>query len=133
LTGRTADARSALQLVWKVSDSFRAEVEALTAQAVTDHQVGQVLTGLWPDDPAATARARDSASRRRSQVRRIYETDPRVAGWHGTAYGIVQAVSTWELWEAPRRGDRGEQVLTGLFAGTRTRATDAAERVSALA
>ncbi len=133
LTGRTADARAALQLVWKVSDSFRAEVEALTAQTVTDHQVGQVLTGLWPDDPTATTRARDSVSRRRSQIRRIYETDPRVAGWHGTAYGIVQAVSTWELWEAPRRGDRGEQILTGLFAGTRTRAVDAAERVSTLA
>lgn len=133
LTGRAADARAALQLVANVSDTFRAEVEALTSQSVTTQQIGEVLSALWPDDPAATARARDNASRRRAQVRRMYESDPRVAGWHGTAYGLVQAVSTWELWEAPRRGDRGEQVLTALFAGTRTRATDAAERITALA
>lgn len=132
LAGRAADARHALELVWKVSDTFRAEVEALTRQMITDHQADQVLAGLWPDDPDATPRARDSASRRRAEVRRLYQHDPRV-GWHGTAYGLVQAVSTWELWDAPRRGDRGEQVLTGLFAGTRTRAIDAAERVAALA
>ena len=44
LAGRTDDARRALQLVWKVSDTFRAEVEALTAQTITDRQVGEVLT-----------------------------------------------------------------------------------------
>lgn len=133
LTGRTADARAALNLAWKVSDNFRREAEALSAQTITDAQVGQVLTSLWPDDPAATARTRERSSRRRAQVRRIYQSDPRVAGWHGTAYGLVQAISTWELWEAPRRGDRGEQVLTGLFSGSRTRAVDAAERITALA
>ena len=67
LAGRTDDARRALQLVWKVSDTFRAEVEALTRQTITDAQVDQVLTGLWPDDPTATARTRDAASRRRSR------------------------------------------------------------------
>ncbi|MGE3836245.1 MAG: hypothetical protein AB7H43_15890, partial [Acidimicrobiia bacterium] len=88
---------------------------------------------LWPDDPATSARTRDTASRRRAEIRGLYESDPRVAGWHGTAYGLVQAVSTWELWEAPRRGDRGEQILTALFAGTRTRASEIAERIAALA
>ncbi|MFT3851962.1 MAG: DUF932 domain-containing protein [Ilumatobacteraceae bacterium] len=133
LAGRTDDARRALQLVWKVSDTFRAEVEELTRQAITDTQADQVLTGLWPDQPGATARSRDAASRRRAEVRRMYRSDPRVAGWHGTAYGLVQAVSTWELWDSPRRGARGEQVLGALFAGTRTRADHAAERLAALA
>lgn len=133
LTGRTDDARRALQLVWKVSDTFRAEVEALTTQAISGRQVGEVLTAMWPDDPAATDRTRDSASRRRAAIRRMYQSDPRVAGWHGTAYGLVQAVSTWELWDAPRRGKRGEQVLAELFAGTKTRADAVAERLTALA
>ena len=35
----------------------------------------------------------------------MYDSDPRV-GWRGTAYGVVQAVSTWELWDAPRRSSR---------------------------
>lgn len=132
LTGRTDEARRALRLMFQVADTFRAEVEALTTQTVTDRHLDQVLTGLWPDDPTASVRTRDAASRRRAEIRHLYQSDPRV-GWRGTAYGVVQAVSTWELWEAPRRGDRGEQVLAGLFAGTRTRAVDAAERVAALA
>jgi phage/plasmid-like protein (TIGR03299 family) len=132
LTGRTDDARRALQLIWEVSDSFRAEVEALTAQPISDRQADQVLSALWPDNPSATARSRDHAARRRDAVRRLYHSDPRVGGWHGTAYGLVQAVSTWELWEAPRRGDRGEQVLAGLFAGTRTHADTAAAHLAAL-
>ncbi len=35
LTGRTDDARRALRLIWEVSDSFRAEVEALTPNRST--------------------------------------------------------------------------------------------------
>jgi phage/plasmid-like protein (TIGR03299 family) len=131
LTGRTADARSALKLVWRVADTFRAEVEALTNQTITDHQVETVLNQLWPDQPDATTRTRTNAAERRAQVRRLYHHDNRV-GWNGTAYGLVQAVSTWELWDAPRRGDRGEQVLTGLFAGTKTRAIHTAELVTTL-
>jgi phage/plasmid-like protein (TIGR03299 family) len=131
LTGRTADARSALKLVWKVADTFRTEVEALTNQAITDRQAEAVLNQLWPDNPETTTRTRDNAAQRRSQVRRLYQTDARV-GWNGTAYGLVQAVSTWELWDAPRRTDRGEQVLTNLFAGTKTRAIETAELVTAL-
>ncbi len=111
LDGRAADARQALQLAWTVADSFQAEVEALTTQHITDRQADTVLTGLWPDRPDATARAREHASRRRATITRLYRHDPRVAGWHGTAYGLIQAVSTWELWEAPRRTNRGERAL----------------------
>ena len=56
-----------------------------------------------------------------------------MTGWHGTAYGLVQAASTWEQWNAPRRGDRGEQVLTGVLTGGRSLAIDVAERLAALA
>lgn len=132
LTGRAADARQALELSWKVSDSFRIEVETLTRQTITDRQADTVLTGLWPDDPNASTRSRASAARRRGAVRTMYQQDDPRVGWRGSAYGLVQAVSTWELWEAPRRGDRGEQVLTGLLAGTRTKTSEAADRVAAL-
>lgn len=132
LRGRAADARAALELAWKVSDTFRVEVEELTRQVVTDRQADEVISALWPDDPKATDRTRNTAARRRSEVRSMYRADPRV-GWRGTAYGVIQAVSTWELWESPRRGDRGEQILTGLFSGTRSRAAEAADRLAALA
>lgn len=133
LTGRAADARSALQLMFATAETFRAEVEALTRQIVTTRQVEQVLAGIWPDRPDATTRTRAGAARRRDAVSAMYRNDPRVAGWHGTAYGLVQAASTWEQWNAPRRGDRGEQVLTGVLAGGRSLAADVVERLAALA
>ena len=119
--------------MWKVSDTFRAEVEALTAQPITDRQVGDVLTPMWPDDPTATARARDNASRRRAEIRRMYQSDPRVAGWHGTAYGLVQAVSTWELWEAPRPRPARRAGPRRTVRRHQDQAVDAAERLTALA
>jgi phage/plasmid-like protein (TIGR03299 family) len=133
LEGRAADAREALRLMFRTAETFRAEVEALARQTITDHHVEQVLTGIWPDNPDATDRTRASAARRRDAVRSMYRTDNRVAGWHGTAYGLVQAASTWEQWAAPRRGDRGAQVLAGVFAGARSLGGDVAERVTALA
>ena len=133
LTGRAADARAALALVFKTADTFRAEVEALTRQTITDRQAAQVLAEIWPDKPDTTTRARAGAARRRDAVHTMYRSDPRVAGWHGTAYGLVQAASTWEQWHAPRRGDRGEQVLAGVLAGSRSLAADVAERLTALA
>lgn len=133
LQGRAVDARRALQLVFETTKNFQAEVEALTRQTISTATVNAVLTDLWPDDPDATDRTRNAASRRRAAIRHAYAQDPRVAGWHGTAYGLVQAISTWEQWDAPRRGERGEQILAGMFAGTRTKATVAAERLTALA
>ena len=35
---------------------------------------------------------------------RPYERDPRVAPWHGTAFGVLQAVNTYEHHERPVRG-----------------------------
>lgn len=128
LAGRVADARAALQLVTRVSASFEAELKALTAQPVTDRNVEAVLGRLFPDQPDATARARSNATDRRAQVRHLYHHDPRV-GWHGTGYGLVQAVSTWELWHSPRRGQRAEQAVGAIIAGTKTLAVDTARLV----
>lgn len=131
LSGRVADARAALQLVTQVSASFQAEVEALTTRPLTDRDVETVLGRLFPDQPDATIRARSNAADRRTQVRHLYRHDPRV-GWHGTGYGLVQAVSTWELWHSPRRGQRGEQAVGAVIAGTKTLAVDTARLVGTL-
>ena len=123
--------RYALALMFTTAETLRAEVEALTRQAVTAHQVEQVLTGIWPDRPDATARTRAGAGRRREALRTMYRTD-RVAGWHGTTYGLVQAASTWEQWNAPpRRPWRAGP--HGVLAGGRSLAADVAERLAALA
>ena len=133
LNGRAADAREALELMFRTAETFRAEVEALTSQTITDHHVEQVLAGIWRDRPDATDRIRAGAARKRDAVRSVYRNDDRVTGWRGTAYGLVQAASTWEQWEAPRRGERGEQVLAGVFSGGRSIAGDVADRLAALA
>ena len=62
--------------MFRTAETFRAEVEALTRQTITDHQVEQVLAGIWPDNPDATDRTRASAARRRDAVRSMYRNDP---------------------------------------------------------
>ena len=79
--------------MFRTAETFRAEVEALTRQTITDHQVEQVLAGIWPDNPDATDRTRASAARRRDAVRSMYRSDPRVTGWHGTWPSTPRTVS----------------------------------------
>jgi phage/plasmid-like protein (TIGR03299 family) len=132
LAGRAGDVRHALRLAWSNADSFAAEVDALCRQHVDDADAARVLTGLWPDNPDAGARARTRAARARNAVSSLYRDDDRVAAWYGTAWGLLQAVNTWEQWHAPTRTDRGERTLVQLLAGTRTR-TDRAAELLALA
>ena len=54
----------------RTAETFRAELEALTRQTITDHHVEQILAGIWPDNPDATDRIRASAARRTASTRR---------------------------------------------------------------
>jgi phage/plasmid-like protein (TIGR03299 family) len=92
---RVADVREALALVHTAADTFQAQVAALTSQAVTDAQFQQIVEALVPIAPDATPRAVTMAKNKRGALNRMYRWDPRAAGFHGTAYGVLQAVNTW--------------------------------------
>ncbi len=53
-------------------------------------------------------RALTLADRKREALRQLYQRDPRVSPWVGTAHGVLQAVNTYEDHEGAVRGDRVE-------------------------
>jgi len=120
-----APARHALAMVHALAEDFAAEVAALCAMPVSPAQWGGFLDRHVPRTDASTSRplegrALTHADSKRSRLDELYQHDPRVAPWTGTAHGVLQAVSTYSQHEGVVRGDRAERnslkTITGEFA-----------------
>jgi phage/plasmid-like protein (TIGR03299 family) len=92
---RIADVREALAMVHATAESFTADVERLTAAKVSGLEFRQVLDAMVPIAQDASARTRTSGINKRQTLTQLYNFDPRVAPWKGTAFGVVQAFNTW--------------------------------------
>ena len=92
---RIADVREALAMVHATAESFTADVERLTAAKVSGLEFRQVLDAMVPIAPDAPKRTRTSGTNKRQALTQLYQFDPRVAPWKGTAFGVVQAFNTW--------------------------------------
>jgi hypothetical protein len=82
-----------------IGDNMMAEVARLCAIDVTDAHWAQFVTahvGL-SDDKAdkMSGRSVTMAEAKRAALTGLYRTDIRVAPWAGTAWGVVQAVNTY--------------------------------------
>jgi phage/plasmid-like protein (TIGR03299 family) len=100
-----APAREALHLIHDLGDQFSAEVARLCQTPVTAPQWEAFLNRAVPP-PATDAapRSRTMALTKRETMRELYRADPRVAPWKGTAYGVLQAVNTYEHHHRTVRG-----------------------------
>ena len=87
--------RQALALVHTPAEDFAAEVKLLTAVKVNPVQFKQVIELLFPISDPDSKRAVSNAQNKRDEVMRLYQYDPRVTDWTGTAFGVVQALNTW--------------------------------------
>ncbi len=106
---RLQDARDALGIVHTMADDFAQQVEALCATTVTDKQWSQFLDSLVPI-PEDEGSARTRAENKRGQLNNLWRNDPRVSPWQGSAFGVLQAVNTYEHHLAQvRRVERGER------------------------
>jgi phage/plasmid-like protein (TIGR03299 family) len=107
---RLGKAREALEIVHTIADDFAAQVARLTATTVTDRQWAKFLDAHveLPAD-GAPSRSRTVAERKREALGRLWNHDPRVSPWRGTAWGVVQAVNTYTHHEQTVRAmDRAE-------------------------
>jgi phage/plasmid-like protein (TIGR03299 family) len=97
------EARDALNLVYQVADAFTEEVARLCRVTVTDRQWQKFLDAhaALPEQPG---RGRTLAENKRETLSRLWTGDERVAPWHGTAYGVLQAVNTYAHHEQTVRG-----------------------------
>ena len=92
---RIGDVREALAMVHETAESFTADVQRLTATSVSPLEFRQVLEHMVPIGPDASKRARSIGLSKRQVLTQLWNFDPRVAPWKGTAFGVVQAFNTW--------------------------------------
>ena len=94
------DARAALELVHSIGEDFTAQVEELTNTTVTDAQFAAFLESLAPrhetDGTLKTGRGLTMATNKHAALKNLIANDQRVQPWAGTAYGVLQAVNTYE-------------------------------------
>jgi phage/plasmid-like protein (TIGR03299 family) len=110
-------ARDALAIIHTLADDFSAQVEALCATTVTDSQWRTFLDTLTPV-PEQEGRARTMAENKRDALVRLWNHDQRVEPWKGTAFGVLQAVNTYEHHEAQVRGmDRADRNMLRAIKG----------------
>lgn len=123
---RLAQARDALELVHTTADDFAREVQALCRLDVSNHQWEAFLDAHVPlvehvSGKLLHGRSLTMAENKRDRLQRLYRRDNRVAPWQGTAFGVIQAVNTFEHHEGIVRGssrcDRNMlRTVTGDFA-----------------
>jgi phage/plasmid-like protein (TIGR03299 family) len=101
---RVADARQALNVLNQTAEAFEAEVAKLLDVDVTDTQWQQFVAAYAPVKDDATPRSLTMADNKRQELTRLWTHDRRVQPWHGTAYGVIQAVNTYVHWEGIVRG-----------------------------
>lgn len=97
---RLTDVRDALEIVHTMADDFSAQVEELTNTTVTDAQWATFLEELAPrcDEKGdlKTGRGLTIATNKQASLQNLWNEDERVKPWKGTAFGVAQAVNTFE-------------------------------------
>lgn len=94
---RFTEARAALGLLHQSTEEFRREVETLVATTVTDAQFGAIRMALDPRPIGndVTAHATTRWENRQEALRTLWNDDDRVTPYRNTAWGVVQAYSTY--------------------------------------
>lgn len=98
-------AREATDLVSAIGQGFAAQVEKYAATAVPEHTFVKFLEKFTPI-PEDEGRGKTVATKKRDTLLDLWGSDPRVAPWQGTAWGVIQAVNTYNHWEG--KANKGE-------------------------
>jgi phage/plasmid-like protein (TIGR03299 family) len=137
LSEQESEARSAMGLIEIAQDNFMAEIAALSQTVVTDQQFSNWLTAeLFPIPDDAKSNTVTRMDKARETVTALYKADPRCEPWHGTAWGALQAVNTFDLWERGTRGENSDhktrairEAITGKLAEREESRVDSLMRV----
>lgn len=120
-----ANMREALDLMFKVSEEFAAEVAALTAVKVTPKQWSKFVNLVAPTE-GKEKNALTLAENKQAKLTTLWKADERVAPWNGTAWGVVQAMNTYNQHESIVRGTiRPERNMLNFLSGKTAEQDDA--------
>lgn len=105
---RVEDAHQALGLIVAGQDAFSQEVAKLIETSVSDAQWSKFVQAIAPISEelaaAGKGKALTIAENKRERLTELYNADPRVSPWKGTAFGAFQAVNTYQHHDAIVRG-----------------------------
>lgn len=117
---RAKDAVRALEAQRAGQARVSAQVERLACTPVTPSDLRGLLDYVAPV-PEEDGRSRTIAQNAQAKILRIYRTDHRAQPWADTALGFVQAVNTYENWDAIVRGKganvRAERQFASMLKG----------------
>jgi phage/plasmid-like protein (TIGR03299 family) len=97
------DARKAVSLIHETAEQFQDLVTELCSTKVSDTQWKAFLEAHEPTQ-GKTGASLTIASGKHDSLNRLWKHDERVAPWKGNAWGVLQAVSTFEHHEKTVRG-----------------------------
>lgn len=117
-----AAAREALTFALNDVRNFEAEAAKMIEQSVTDEQFFKLVENVIVHrregkGKEITDRMRQSVEQDRMTIKGLWLTDPRVGNYRGTAWGAVQAVSTWEQHLRPADNQEQRNVLAAIGKG----------------
>lgn len=120
---KVQNARDALGILVESADTFAADVAELCRTEVTRKQFG-AFVDLWAPLPETKGRGLTMAMNKRDELNALYRSDERVSPWAGTAFGVLQAVNTWEHHLKTVKGvSRAERNMSNAVTG-KTRESD---------
>lgn len=105
-----ADAQKALGILTTGGDALETAIMALTKKKVSAAKFGAFVEA-WapvPEDPKNT-RGLTVAEKKRAALTELWNRDDRVVPWKGTAFGVVQAVNTYDQHVAAVRNGSGDE------------------------
>lgn len=110
-----ADAFGTLSLV---AETVAADIETLLAVDVTELQWQKFVEAHAPIKADSSKRAVTIAENTRGKLTQLWRTDIRVAPWAGTAWGVIQAVNTFnEHMQTVRNVDPFERKMVRAVKG----------------
>jgi len=118
--------KDALGVIYSTADEFQKEVAALTSVKVSDAEFQAFLDSLAPVPDEEGVEERLELNKQ-DTLRTLWNGDPRVAPWKGTAWGVLQAMNTAQHHEFTVRGmERSERNMLNVVTGE----TDKADRAT---
>lgn len=116
-------ARDALGMTWKYVDTFEEELERMIHAEKSPSQGAIVLRKVFRFDQepgSVTDRTEKNQNERIDEVMKLWMHSPTLDGFHGSSYGLYQAVTEWAdhfspAWGSPDTADvqRAERIVKG--------------------
>lgn len=111
LNGKVEQARQALGIAFRDTETVKAITERLALTRVVDAQVRDILAAAWPVRSADGDEERERQTRNAERAFTLYEESPNLDGIRGTAWGAYNAVTEYLDHAAPYRGGARQDVL----------------------